>query len=131
MVIPNKEQATIRGTKNTFVTFINSEAKTVLKKFMASREISEDSRIFRKGFGKSGITYRWHIASENSGVKLISSDLPDWFCNELGKLGVADRYIDAICGRVPRSILGRHYTNYSPEILKEIYENANLTIVSD
>ena len=76
--------------KNTFVPFINSEAKTVLKKFMASREIGEDSRIFRKGFGKSGITYRWHIASEKSGVKLIPSDLRDWFCNELGKLGVAD-----------------------------------------
>jgi intergrase/recombinase len=103
----------------------------VLKKFMASREIGADSRIFRKGFGKSGITYRWHIASEKSGVKLIPSDLRDWFCNEMGKRGVADRYIDAFCGRVPRSIVGRNYTDYSPEILKEIYENANFTIVSD
>ncbi len=49
----------------------------------------------------------------------------------MGKRGVADRYIDAFCGRVPRSIVGRNYTDYSPEILKEIYENANLTIVSD
>ena len=129
MVIPNNEQATIRGTKNTFVTFINPEAKRVLKKFMSSRKIGENSRIFKKGFGKSGITYRWSKASEKSGVKLIPSDLRDWFCNELGKLGVADRYIDAFCGRVPRSILGRHYTDYSPERSKQIYEKANLIVL--
>ena len=33
-------------------------------------------------------------------------------------LGVADRYIDAFCGRVPRSIFGRHYTDYCQERLR-------------
>jgi len=34
-------------------------------------------------------------------------------------LGVPDRYIDAFCGRVPESIVARHYTDYSPERLIE------------
>ena len=129
MIIPNNGKGTVRGTKNTFITFINSEAQTVLKNFMSAQEIGENDKIFRKGFGKSGITYRWNKASKKSGVKLIPSDLRDWFCNEMGRLGVADRYIDAFCGRVPRSILGRHYTDYSPERLKEIYEKTKIKLL--
>ena len=37
---------------------------------------------------------------------------------EMGMLGVADRYIGAFCGRVSKSVLARHYTDYSPEKLK-------------
>jgi integrase len=128
MIIPNNGRGTFRATKNTFVTFFNSEAKRVLKQFISLREIGEEEKIFRKGFGKSGVTYRWQKAAEKCGIKLKPSDLRDWFCNEMGKLGVADRYVDAFCGRVPRSILGRHYTDYSPEKLKEIYEKANLKL---
>jgi len=40
--------------------------------------------------------------------------------------GVPDRYIDAFCGRVPSSVLVRHYTDYSPEVLREVYERANI-----
>ena len=36
------------------------------------------------------------------------------------------RYIDAFCGRVPISVLARHYSDYSPEVLKEIYDKADL-----
>jgi integrase len=128
MIIPNSSQATTRGTKNTFVTFINSEAKTVLKEYLSTQTIGERDRIFRKGFGRSGITYRWNKASEKSGIKLVPSDLRDWFCCEMGKLGVSDRYIDAFCGRVPRSILARHYTAYNPEELKLIYDKAGLRV---
>ncbi|MCJ7635580.1 hypothetical protein MUP77_24720 [Candidatus Bathyarchaeota archaeon] len=48
----------------------------------------------------------------------------------MGKLGVQDRYVDAFCGRVPQSILARHYTDYSPERLKEVYERAGLKVLS-
>jgi hypothetical protein len=42
----------------------------------------------------------------------------------------ADRYTDAFCGRVPKSVLARHYSDYSPERLKEIYEKANLKVLA-
>jgi hypothetical protein len=46
------------------------------------------------------------------------------------RLGVPDRYVDASCERVPRSVLARHYTGFSPEKLKEIYDKANLKVLS-
>jgi hypothetical protein len=48
----------------------------------------------------------------------------------MGYLEVQDRYIDAFCSRVPKSVLARHYGDYSPERLKDIYEKANLRVLS-
>ena len=48
----------------------------------------------------------------------------------MANLGIQDRYVDAFCGRTSKSVLARHYTDYSPERLKEIYENADLKVLS-
>ena len=40
-----------------------------------------------------------------------------------------DRYVDAFCGRVPRSVLARHYTDFSPERLKRVYVKAGLMVL--
>jgi len=47
----------------------------------------------------------------------------------MSKLGVPGRFIDAFCGRVPKSFLARHYTDCSPNMLKEIYENVGLSVL--
>jgi hypothetical protein len=44
----------------------------------------------------------------------------------MGILYVSDRYIDAFCCRVPKSILARNSTDYTPDRLKAIYEEADL-----
>jgi hypothetical protein len=46
------------------------------------------------------------------------------------RLGVLDCYVDAFCGRVPRIVLARHYTDFNPEKLKEIYDKTNLKVLS-
>ena len=54
---------------------------------------------------------------------------PSYTFDDVAKLNVPDRYVDAFCGRIPRSVLARSYTDYSIHTLKEIYDNANLTIL--
>jgi len=49
---------------------------------------------------------------------------------EMGRLRVPDRYVDAFCGRAPKTVLARRYTDYSPEKLKEIYDKAGLRVLS-
>jgi intergrase/recombinase len=56
--------------------------------------------------------------------------LRDWFCEEMGNLGVADRYVDAFQGRTPKSVLARHYSDYNPNKLKPIYDKADLEVLS-
>jgi hypothetical protein len=39
-------------------------------------------------------------------------------------------WMRAFYGRTPKSILARHYIDYSPEKLKEIYEKAHLNVLT-
>jgi len=48
----------------------------------------------------------------------------------MARPGVPDRFIDAFRGRIPQSVLVRHYTDYSLENLKAIYDKAGLRVLS-
>jgi intergrase/recombinase len=74
--------------------------------------------------------YYWGKARDKTGLDIKRKDLRDWFCCKLGELGIQDRYIDASCGKVPKSVLSGHYTDYSPKKLKAIYDKAQLRILS-
>ena len=72
----------------------------------------------------------WRTERAKTGIHITPRVLRQWFCCEMGRLGVPDGYIDAFCGRIPRSVLARHYTDYSPDKLKEIYDKAGLKVQS-
>lgn len=46
-------------------------------------------------------------------------------------MGVPDRYVDAFCRRVPKSVLARGYSDVSSEKLKEIYGKARIMVFVD
>jgi integrase len=108
-------------TKNSYVSFYNRETEQALNKI----ELGEN-RLFIVSDRK----YKkiWKSAKQKSGVHITAQKLREWFCCEMGNLGVSDRYIDAFCGRTPKSVLARHYTDYNPNRLKKIYEEANLRV---
>lgn len=54
----------------------------------------------------------------------------EWFCDEMGRKGAPDNYVDAFCDRVPNSVLAKRYSDYSPEKLNETYEKSRLTVLS-
>jgi len=126
MITPHYSNEVVSQTKLQWITFFNDEAKSVLQELLCAKSPSPDERIFT--FYKDTPTKKFKRASAASGFKITPQVLRDWFCNEMGRLGVQDRYVDAFCGRVPKKVLGRHYTDYSPERLKEIYENAKLRV---
>jgi len=72
---------------------------------------------------------RAHYARAKTKFDFTPQVLREWFCEEMARLGVADRYIDAFCGRTPKSVLARHYSDYSPEKLKAIYDKAELKVL--
>jgi len=112
-------------TKNTWVNFFNFEAQTYLRRYLLNRQ-TEDNRVFP--FKEVTIRRAFKRANEKAGLQITPQVLRDWFCSQLGELGVPDRYVDAFCGRIPKSVLAKHYTDYSPEKLKRIYDNANLVV---
>ena len=71
----------------------------------------------------------WRRASEDSGVRVTPQVLREWFCDEMGRRGVPDRYVDAFCGRAPKTVLARRCSGYSSEKLTSIYERARLRVI--
>jgi intergrase/recombinase len=80
----------------------------------------------------SEVTIRrmFRYARSKSCIKINPQRPREWFCSEMAMLNVPDRYVDAFCGRVPRSVLAQRYTNFSVQTLKAIYDKANLTVLA-
>jgi len=120
MVVPNCHNG---ESKHSYISFYNRETEDALNKVSVNsdRLFKISDRQFRK---------IWKNATEKTGFIVGPQKLREWFCCEMGNLGVSDRYIDAFCGRTPKSVLARHYTDYNPERLRKIYEEANLKILN-
>jgi len=124
-VIPRKGYD---GAKNTWITFLNEEAAQTVGKYLASlRESNPENDLFKKF--ETRLKRAFKKAYQKTGIHITAQLLREWFACEMGKLGVPDRYVDAFCGRVPRSVLARHYTDFSPERLKEVYDKAGLRVL--
>jgi len=124
LVIPKNTHQT-SNTRDTWATCFNEESRTAYNK--ANRQ-TNDKRLFPI----SEVTLRraYKEANKKTGLHIKPQILRDWFCSQLGELGVPDRYVDAFCGRIPKSTLAKHYTDYSPEKLKQVYDKANLTVLT-
>jgi len=123
-ITPRKNNQT---TKKVWCTFYNEEAEKVLVKYLESRK-DNNEKLFP--FDHNKFDELWRKGKERTEIHITPQVLREFFCQQMGELGVPDRYIDAFCGRVPKSILARHYTDYSPERLKRIYDKAKLRVLS-
>jgi integrase len=72
----------------------------------------------------------WSEAKQKTGLDITPQRLGEFFCMEMANLNVSDRFIDASCGRTPKTVLARNYTDYSPEKLKQIYGKVNLKVLA-
>jgi integrase len=125
MITPNTHNG---ETKKSWVSFYNDEAEIALKDYMRTKKHSRSQRLFP--MQRDEVVELWKSAREKTGIDITPQKLRQWFCSEMLRLGVSETYVDAFCGRVPRSVLARHYTDYNSEKLKEIYGKAGLILLS-
>jgi len=119
------------STKRSFCTFWNEEADKLLRPYLKKygpKIKEENGRLIR--FSDTSLTRMAELIEKKVGMRITPRILRSWFCSEMLSKGVQEVYIDAFCGRVPKSVLARHYTDFSPERLKEIYDKANLKVLS-
>ena len=114
-------------TKGRLFGCFNEEAEDVLKEWLEKRSDKSPKLL---PINQGNLRRLWRQAEEQSGVHLKPKQLREWFCEEMSNLEVPERYIDAFCGRVPKKVLAKHYTDYAPEKLKKIYDKAGLRVLS-
>ena len=125
-IIPNCHSG---ETKHSGISFYNLEAEKVLEEYLAKEKcLQNGERLFV--IGHERFLRAWRKAKEKSGVYLKPKDLRDFFSQEMGKALIPDRFIDIFQGRSPRNVLAKHYTPQGIKLLREIYDKANLRILS-
>ena len=125
MVTPKVQSS---RTKLRWISFFNDETKQALNEYLATREdLTPESRLFP--ISNFPIATMFSRVEKITGIRITPQVLREWFACEMGKLGVGDRYVDAFCGRVPNSVLARHYTDFSLDRLKEIYDKADIKVL--
>ena len=123
MFIPAKSSK----TKFAWVGFFNEEAEEALKAFLRARK---DSRQTLFPYARAKLGKIWKYAREKTGLDITPQVLREWFAEEMSNLGVPERFIDAFQGRIPRTVLAKHYSDYRPEKLKQIYDKAGLKVLN-
>jgi integrase len=116
-------------TKHSGITFYNEEAESCLLKYESNQTKKEKESDKLLPVRYERFFYSWKRAKEKSGVYLKPKDMRDFFSQEMGKAFVPDRYIDVFQGRAPKKVLAKHYNPHGIEMLKEIYEKANLKVL--
>ena len=110
-------------TKHSYLSFYNEETEQHLKSIH-----SDSEKLF--DLGDRQYKRIWKTAKAKRVIRITPQKLREWFCSEMALNGVSDSYINAFCGRTPKSVLARHYLDYSPEKLKQIYEKAKIKVLS-
>ena len=118
MITPNNHEG---ETKKSWVSFYNEEAEIVLKEYLTSKKPSRSQRLFP--MQRDEVVELWKSAREKTCIDITPQKLRQWFCSEMLRLGVSETYVDAFCGRAPKSVLARHYTDFSPEKLGDLRES--------
>jgi len=114
------------STKNSWISCFNTEALEYLRRFLENR--SESTTLWQ--VGETAFRKAFNKANKKTGLHITPQVLRFWFANEMSRLGMSDRFIDALQGRTPRTVLARHYSDFSKERLKEAYDKANLTVMA-
>ncbi|MCS4538120.1 MAG: integrase, partial [Thaumarchaeota archaeon] len=103
----------------------NSEALEELRKIEAK---SPNDRVFAY---KHREWYRraFNAAEKATGIRVNPQDLRRWHADKLERLGMPEKYIEFLQGKVPRTTLRRHYTDYSTEKVRDAYLKAGLKVL--
>ena len=115
-------------TKKSWCSFYNEEAEEALNEYLVTKKQSRSKRIFP--MQRYEAVELWKSAKEKTGFNVTPQKLRQWFCSEMLRLGVSETYVDSFCGRVPKSVLARHYTDFCPEKLERIYGESALEVLS-
>jgi integrase len=124
MITPDNHEG---ETKKSWVSFYNEEAEQSMREYLSTKKHSRSQRIFP--MQRQEVIELWRNARAKTGLKITPQRLRQWFCSEMLRLGVSETHVDAFCGRTPKSVLARHYTDFSPEKLEEIYLKAGFRIL--
>jgi integrase/recombinase XerD len=124
MITPNNH---LGEKKKSWCSFYNEEAEQALNEYLVTKKQSRSKRVFP--MQRHEVVDLWKTSREKTGLDITPQKLRQWFCFEMMRLGVSETYVAAFCGRVSKSVLAEHYTDFSPETLEAVYNKPKMRIL--
>jgi integrase len=115
-------------TKRAYYWLINQEAIEALLKIQPLNYNPED-RVFPYGSDHFYVDAA-KMAEDATGLHITPQDLRRWHADKLDRLGMKEKYIEFLQGKTPKTTLRRHYSDYTIEKVKAIYDQAGLKVLS-
>jgi len=110
-------------TKSSWYSFFTSQTAEWLQNYFENNGILElDEPIF--SHSARSVQQAFKTTSEILGLDINPHLLRTVFTEKCRKAGIKDDYINAFCGRTSKTVLAKHYTDYSPNALREQYDTA-------
>lgn len=107
-------------TKSAWISFFTKQTASYLEQYIQYHSLSDDSRLF--AMSERSVQNAFKEASEILEIAINPHLLRTVFAEKCTTAGIADKHIDAFCGRIPQGVLAKHYTDYSPSKLREVYD---------
>ncbi len=107
-------------TKASGYSFFTYQTAKLLQDYLSDKQLFEEENIF--SISARGVQQAFKTASEKLGLDINPHLLRTVFTEKCRKAGIKDDYINAFCGRTSKTVLAKHYTDYSPNSLREQYD---------
>ena len=110
-------------TKHSWISYVTQQTSDIIESYFSSGDMKMDSdnpKLF--SLSQRSVQKTFQNISEKTGISINPHMLRTVFSEKCSQAGMKDKYIDAFCGRIPKSVLQKHYTDYSPEALKREYQ---------
>ena len=110
------------NTKHSWISFVTQQTTDLLYEYLdiTNFDYESDSELFSSS--SRTVHNDFVQASQQLGMKIIPHLLRTMFTEKCTQAEIQEKYINAFCGRVSKSMLAKHYTDYSPNALKREYE---------
>lgn len=108
-------------TKSSWYSFFTSQTSEYLQGYLNENALSDpNNKIF--SISVRSVQQDFKTASKKLGVNIYPHLLRTIFTEKCRKAEIKDDYINAFCGRIPKTVLAKHYTDYSPSALRQQYD---------
>lgn len=116
-------------TKSSNFSFINAETLEALSPVLAAK--SQEERIFPTWLeGEHYADRFFREASAKCKIKLTPKDLRSFWASWMIDHNMPESRVDFLQGRLSKSVLRRHYLDFSEEKIFRLYQRAGLSILS-
>ena len=109
-------------TKHSYLSFVTEQTCEILFEYLDEVNKLEHHDLSVFDVSKRSIQKDFQNASSETGIEINPHLLRTVFTEKCTKAGVIEKYIDTFCGRTPKRIIAKHYSDYSDEAMRKQYD---------